>query len=352
MKFFYAMNKWWLVSAACLLFALDGQAQDPHFAQFYTANMQFNPAMTGVHSGRFRVAVNYRDQWGAVIDNPFRTIGAAFDVRHRIGKGDFIAYGVNVLRDEAGESFYTRNAGNLNLSYMKQLGGGRYRRADQYLVAGASAGVGQHRIDVNGVWFSSQYDNTNAQVNTSLPSNENINSMSDLYVDINAGLLYYAVFDDNASFYLGGALHHVNSPQISFFNNSNQTLYSKWVAQTGGEIPLNRDLSLLPGVIVMGQGPSLTSIFGTNFRYTNRDWREVAVRIGVWGELSNRFDGISIPSIIATSILEMGPLNIGLSYDVNAGLVAQPSNNRGAFEVSLVYVQPATRKLRVRCPKL
>ena len=128
-------------------------------------------------------------------------------------------------------------------------------------------------------------------------------------------------------------------------------LGAQQLGQVGGELPFNDNLSLLPAVIVMGQGPSLTSIFGANFRYTNRDWREVAIRAGIWGQGSNQNNGFNFPSVIFTAILEMNRVNIGISYDVNAGQLAEPTNSRGAFELSLIYVHPASRRERVACPK-
>ena len=341
-----------LFASLFLLPANEAQAQDPHYSQFYAAPLQVNPAMTGVFTGRFRLVANYREQWGSVIDNPFRSAAASFDMRHNVGRsGDFIAYGVNVSRDEAGLSKYVRTNGALDLSFMKQLNGSRYRTNDQYLVGGFQLGLGQHQLDFTNLWFSSQFDLGIEDVNYALDDNEVFNATTSAYVDMSAGLLWYALFAENASFYLGGALHHLNSPKVSFLENSPQELYTRWLGQVGGELPFNDNLSLLPAVIVMGQGPSLTSIFGANFRYTNRDWREVAIRAGIWGQGSNQNNGFNFPSVIFTAILEMNRVNIGISYDVNAGQLAEPTNSRGAFELSLIYVHPASRRERVACPK-
>ncbi|MBR9921961.1 MAG: type IX secretion system membrane protein PorP/SprF [Bacteroidetes bacterium] len=338
---------------ALCFFGFLAEAQDPHYAQFYAAPLQTNPAMTGVHSGRFRVALNYRDQWSSVLDNnPFRTVGASFDIRHRVGRSDYIAYGFNALRDEAGPANYTRTSGHLNLAFLKQLNGSRYRTNDQFLVAGAQVGLGQHALDYNNLWFSNQFDTGTSSVDQSLASGENFDQTSSAYLDINAGLLYYALFGDNASLYIGGALHHINGPNLSFRPGPSEPIYMRWLTQIGGEIPFSDEMSLLPAVIVQSQGPSFTTIFGANLRFTNRDWREVAIRAGVWTQLSNELDsGSAVPTYIVTSILEMGRLNIGLSYDVNAGTLSQPTNSRGAFEISLIYVHPSERRERVKCPK-
>ena len=335
-------------------FVFQAQGQDPLFAQYYAAPLQVNPAMTGVHSGLFRVALNYREQWSSVLDNnPFRTIGASFDIRHRVGRSDYIAYGFNILRDEAGPASYSRTSGHLNFSFMKQLNGSKYRRNDQFLVAGAQLGFGQHALDYSSLWFSNQYDELNEEINTTLPSGEMIDQTSSIYPDINAGILYYALFGDNASFYIGGAMHHINGPTISFRSNAPEELiYLRWLGQVGGEIPFSDEASLLPAVLVQSQGPSFTTVAGANIRYTNRDWREVAIRAGLWTQISNELSsGNYLPAYIVTAILEMGRVNIGISYDINAGNLSQPTNSRGAFELSVNYVHPANRRDRVRCPK-
>jgi Type IX secretion system membrane protein PorP/SprF len=44
-------------------------AQDPQFVQFYASPLQLNPAMTGVHPGKWRVIANYREQWNSILDS-------------------------------------------------------------------------------------------------------------------------------------------------------------------------------------------------------------------------------------------------------------------------------------------
>ncbi len=336
---------------ACLTVAT---AQDPQFVQFYNSPLQLNPAMTGVHPGKWRAIANYREQWNSILDTrPFRTMSASFDARSRIGRGDFFAYGVTLQQDQAGRSSYQRTTGDLSLSYLKQLDGSRYRGFDQFLIGGLQVGLGQHSLDYQNLWFSSQFNNTTEQVDQTLASNENINETSGIYPNINAGLMWYAVMDDNQSFYIGGAVHHVNAPKISFIEaDGEESLDMKWVLHAGGEIPFSHNFSLLPSVAVIGQGKNMLSLYGMNFRYTNRDWKELAIRAGAWGHLSKDFEGsVATPAVTFTAILEMERWNFGISYDVNANKLAPPTNGRGAFELSVIYYQPATRKEKVRCPK-
>ncbi|MBI5917307.1 MAG: PorP/SprF family type IX secretion system membrane protein [Bacteroidetes bacterium] len=330
-------------------------AQDPQFVQFYASPLQLNPAMTGVHPGKWRAIANYREQWSSILDTkPYRSLSASFDAKSRVGRGDFVAYGFTALRDQAGSSNYLRQTGDLSLSYMKQLDGSRYRGFDQFLIGGANVGFGQHTLDYGGLWFSSQFDGTTEQVDQTLPNGEIINESSGVYLNINAGLLWYGVFDDNKSLYFGGAAHHVNAPKVSFISSDGEeSMDMKWVIHAGGELPFSHELSLLPAVAVIGQGENMLSLYGANVRYTNRDWQEIAIRAGVWGHLVKDVGGgFATPAATFTAILEMERWNFGVSYDVNANKLAPPTNSRGAFELSLIYYHPATRREKVNCPKL
>lgn len=347
----------------------NAHAQDPIFSQFYASPMQTNPAMTGLFDGKFRFSANYKQQWNSILQNePYRTTSAGFDMRSAIGRDDFLSYGVTAIRDEAGVSGFTRNVGSVNLSFMKQLGGGGYRSADQYLIAGVQLGAGQFSLNSQDLWFSTQFDTGTESVDQSIANGEMINANTDVFMDMNAGLMWYSVFDDNQSLYIGGAIFHANAPKYSFIEaNGEETLDLRWMAQFGGEFPLSDQLSVLPGVIVTSQGPSMLGIVGMNFRYTNRDWREVAIRAGAWahfskntvlsdnltgGTISSTSTQFGLPTYTISAILEMGRVNVGLSYDVATNRLATPTNNRGGYEISIIYVHPASRKEKVACPKL
>lgn len=330
-------------------------AQDPQFVQFYASPLQLNPAMTGVHPGKWRAVANYREQWNSILDSkPFKSLSASFDAKNQIGRGDYLAYGFTALRDQAGSSNYLRQSGDLSLSYMKQLDGSRYRQYDQYLIGGAQVGIGQHTLDYGGLWFSSQFDGATEQIDRNLSNGESINESSDMYLNINAGLLWYAVFDDNKSLYFGGALHHVNAPKVSFIDaDGTESMDMKWVMHAGAELPFNHQLSILPAIAVIGQGENMLSLYGANVRYTNRDWNEVAIRAGLWGHLvKDAKGGMATPAATITAILELERLNFGVSYDLASNQLTPPTNHRGAFELSVIYYHPATRREKVNCPKL
>lgn len=328
-------------------------AQDVQFSQFYRAPVYLNPALTGIFEGSFRITANYREQYNSILgNNPFRTVGASFDMRKRIVRNDYLSFGVQVLQDQAGASLFGQSRGNLSVSYMKQLSGSRYGSDAQYLVAGAQVGAGQNRINPSKMWFSAQWDDNTISVNQNADNQEsNLTNSSNIFLDFNAGLLWYAVVDENTSVYFGGALNHLAPAEISLYDNDSETLYMRWTGHAGAQLPLTRELSILPSAMVTGQGPSFQTTFGTNFRYSNHDWREVAIRAGVWGRIAKTFDGSHVDAIIVSTILEMEKFSFGVSYDVNTSSLRTASQSRGSFEVSMIYVQPTKERFKVSCPK-
>ncbi len=329
------------------------QAQDPRFSQYYASPWNLNPAMTGVFNGSWRVTANYRDQWGSITaPNPFRTYSVAADMRVRVHRDDYAAFGIGALHDEAGTARFQQNRVHLGGAFLKQLSGGP-RRADHYLAAGAQLGFGQNALDWGQLWFSRQYDTANDRPDTGLSSGEgNTLNNSGVFADFNAGLLWYVLFGDNGFFYAGGALHHINQPSITLFEDGNETLYSRWSGHLGGQLPVSDNFSLLPGALFMRQGPAMEADFGLNLRYSNNDLNELALRFGAWSRLGNKLDsGLQMDAVTAVAMLELNRWMLGLSYDITVSGLTQANNSRGAFELSMTYFHPAERRSRVVCPK-
>jgi type IX secretion system PorP/SprF family membrane protein len=350
------MNKKTYISFLALLFivlsTMNMKAQDAFFTQYYASPLNINPAMMGVFQGQCRLNVNYRQQWGGIFsDVPIRTIHSSFDYRLRIVDEDYIAFGINAVQDESGAySKLKSTRGNLGISYMKQLSANRYNSSDQYLVAGIQFGTGQFRTGTDGLWFNRQYDSLTYNVNTALASGE-VGVQSNMYLDYTAGLMWYMVAQDNMSLYIGASAHHLSNPNISFFGNKGESLRRRFNINMGGEIPLNDELSILPSMMTSIQGPSMMTQFGSNFRYSNNDWQEVAIRVGGAYRLSNKFKGILGDAFTVTGMLEMNGWVFGASYDIHTSTILKPTNGRGAWELSLIYIAPERFPVKTSCPK-
>lgn len=330
------------------------KSQDARFSQLYANPLLLNPAMTGIYEGKFRFVANYRELYSSVLQNTaFKTISSSFDIRFPVQRNDYAGFGINVLRDDVGLANFSRFQTNLGGSFMKKLKGSRYNHNSQFLVVGGQLGVGQRGYNWDGLWFSQQYNEETSAVDFSANNGENFSQdNTGLYLNFNAGLMWYTVLEDNASFYIGGALHHVNTPNISFLGNKDEILHRRWVGHLGGELPLNKQLSLLPAAAVFTQNKSMSTTAGANFRYTNREWKEVALRTGGWLHFSNRLEsGFLVDAFIIMAVLETEKWNFGLSYDITTSSLTDANNARGAFEISLTYIHPEKRKYRLECPK-
>ncbi len=339
----------------CVAFLPLAQAQDPRFSQYYASPWNLNPAMGGVFNGRWRVTANYRDQWNSFLAPvPFRTYAASFDTRFNVGNNnDYAAFGLGAMHDEAGTARYTQNKVQLGGSFIKQLSGGGYYEAEHYLAAGAQLGMGQNSIDWGRLWFSRQFDAGLEAPNAGLASGEpGSNASTNIYLDFNAGLLWYMNFGEGGFAYAGAAMHHLNAPKISLIGDGGETLYSRWSAHAGGQLPVTENFALLPGVQVMRQGPSFETDLGLNLRYSNNDDHELALRFGAWARVGNKLNkGLGMDAITIVGMLELDRYMLGLSYDITTSSLTTANNSRGAFELSFTYFHPEHRRQRVICPK-
>ena len=326
-------------------------AQDAHWSQFASTPLRLSPAMAGVFDGDWRVGVNYREQWASVIGpNPYRSIHASGEARFFGFGQDYFTVGLNLMNDIAGTGGYTTNEGHLSLSYLKQMAGNRRYGSAHYLVVGAQGGLGQRSVNWDDLTYSAQFNGDVFDPN--LPTNELTGVSSLLYPDINAGLMWYGVFDERKSIYAGVGAHHLNKPSISFTDgSSNDFLHMKISAYLGGEYPLSDRLSVMPSVLSMFQGPSMEVTAGANIRYMWDDYGDFALRVGAWGRMVSKDRSFGTDALSVLVGMEYERIVLGISYDINTSTLVAASNRRGAFEVSMYYTHPGKTKGDVKCPK-
>lgn len=336
------------------------QAQDPHFSQFYYAHSTVNPALVGVFEGKYRMSINYRSQWGNILaSNPFETYTANLEVRQQLNNADYFAFNVKALYDKVGNLHYSQTYFHGGVSYHKRLASGNRGESSHYLSFGAQVGAGQNGIDWNRIWFGRQFDMASQAIDRDLDNGESFINGPDertlYYMDLNAGILWYSVFSENASVYAGFSAHHLNAPDISLVgsNSLGSVLYRKWTGIVGGEIGLNTTVSLLPAAVAWFQGPSFQTNVGTSLRFSNFETDDLAMRIGAFTRLANTTSSLRFDSFIAAIGFEKSNWILGLSYDFSMNTLAAFTQNRGAFELSFTYQdkQASTRRsTKINCP--
>lgn len=338
-----------LISCLVIVGSLSLGAQDIHFSQFYMSPLNLNPAMTGVMNCNVRLAANYRNQWASILkSNAFSTYSVSYDQRFTLGRYDYFGVGATFWGDRAGEGDFSTLTGKVSLSYSKKMGGGR--NSGNYLVIGAEGGAAQRSIDFLKLRWGTQFDGQ--AFDESLDPLEEFPRDNFIFADIGAGLLWFMVFDKHNNLYFGGAYHHLSRANQSFSEDAVDLLYSRYTFHAGGEFQVNPRFALLPGVIMMSQGPSFEVNAGTSFRFLLGKGRtNQSFQFGLWSRVSNKIQsGVLTDAAILSTRFDYDNFGIGFSYDINVSSLSRASNNHGGFEFALVYKICGPERRGVYCP--
>lgn len=325
------------------------KAQDPQFSQFNANPLYLNPALTGFFDGDYRLAANYRSQWGS-FTNTYRTAAASAELSLFKGqlKDDNFAVGLHFYNDVAGTAAFGSNQLTLSIGYRKQLG----RKVKHTLGIGGQFNMIGQRIDTEKLIFDNQYNGI--EVDPDLLSGESVAGSSGLKPDATIGLLYQIMPNKYANVYVGVAYSHILQPTISLLSSANYRLEPKYTAHAGGKFQATRTINFLPSVMYSQQGTARQINAGTYLQFVMeyRDDGDVAFALGAWGRVSN----ITPDAVIIGARLDFIRFALGLSYDVNVSKLNTVSNSRGAYELSLIYTGVFTtvgkRRLSIPCPQL
>ena len=328
------------------------RAQDARFNQLHATPLLTNPALTGVMNANLRLTLNYRTSYNTVADSEgFRSMAVASEFRRPVGRQNSVGLGVQLQHDRAATHNYVRSQAVVSASYQQAVGQG------SFLALGVQGGVGQRGFDGNKLWYSNQYfvdgGSRRAYLDRRLSNGEPFTNLgTQLYADVNIGLVYFASYGDRQGLYAGGSAYHLSRPNLSPLPGGEDLLDQRYVVHAGGELPLGSgDMSLLPSGRVMQQGPSLSGLLGAAMRYTQRRLGEVALRAGLWTHLiRDRDEGLALGSLIALVSLEYEQYHVTVSYDLAVGPLQVSTGTRGGFELGVVYLHEGPGRMRVDCP--
>jgi type IX secretion system PorP/SprF family membrane protein len=316
-------------------------AQDIHYSQFNASPKNLTPAQTGLFDGDWRFVGNYRSQWSA-IPVPYKTFSLAADTRLKTKlKNDVPAAGLVINTDQAGDSKFTTLQVLASGAYIKKL----TTDSTHFLSLAIQPGFTTKSFNINALTFDNQY---NGDVyDKSLNSGENFSKTRNTYFELGGGLAYLWRKTARQQVNVGISALHLNRPKQSFFGNDGIKLDVKTCISGLAEFPVAEKIDVIPTFLYQSQGKFKETVVGAFGKYYLKPVNGIttAVSLGAFYRMKDAF--------IVVANMDYRNFNVGISYDVNTSKLTAATNQRGGFELSVIYifkkVPPFIAKTRV-CP--
>ena len=334
------------VLAICLGNLATAFSQDLHFSQFFEAPLLRNPSLAGIFTGDYRIQGVYRDQWNS-FTNAYKT--GSFNGEYKMPVGhsnDYLTVGLEVLYDKAGSAGLVSNEVFPALNYHKSLSDTR----TMYLSLGFMGGYAEKRIDRSKITTNSQF--SGGVFNPSLPDGETFPQPDVQYWDGSVGMSFNSSFGANQqhSMFFGVAYHHLNRPKNNFYQNAPVEMDPKYVVSGGAKFYIDERSEFTLQGDFSTQGGAKETVAGGIYGYKLGDFTDdPKYLLGIGAFL--RWKDAFIPVIK----LDMLPLSIAISYDVNISTLNTVSNGNGGFELSISYIgfldRDNSAKNKMLCPR-
>ncbi len=301
--------------------------QDLHFSQFMNSPLLTNPANTGfMPDGNYRLGINYRNQWSAIMQVPYKTMSAFGDVqllRNRMENG-WLGVGGVILHDVAGSGNLTSTKVYGSVAYHQTLG------YSSLLSLGFNAGWANKQINTTNLKFPDQFDGH--FFDNKIPTGVVLDRNTTSYLDIQVGM-NYAYFPTEKVYLNGGfSAFHVSRPTESFFvndgTNVDNRLPLRYTGFLNGSFKLNDQVILNPNIYYSRQTSLYELVGGASAHYNlSGDGESVLI-----GGLYYRYKESVIPMIG----LGLKDYTFSFTYDATLSSLKAYNGTRGAFEFSLI----------------
>jgi len=307
-------------------------AQDLHFSQFYCSPLSINPALTGNFNGDYRVGLNARSQWAAVTV-PYQTLSVYGDMgvaQDMVGDNNWIGIGTSFFLDRAGDGELRTIKSLAHVAFHKHL------NDNIFLSLGAGFGYIQKSIDLTQLTFSSQWDGIGFDGNINNLESFEKNKFG--YLDVSSGLALSFLMEDRFIGTIGASVQHINRPLESFYftdnNGGNNQLGYRPVIHFSSDINFS-PLHVYPSAMFTMTKKTNEMVLGANVGYfmqepNDDDNNSMGVFSGLWYRTTGSF--------IVLVGFEMSRVRLLLNYDLDIGQLAQFSNSRNGFELSISHV--------------
>lgn len=330
-----------MVMGICALSIMAGKsvAQDIHLTQFYTAQQNLNPALSGQYDGVYRIAGNYRHQWPQV--NKAITTGyLAFDHKFFF-YNDEIDAGVIVAND---------NYSGFALNTTKIFLTGSYKKVFKMheVRAGIQLGYVLKSTNLDGQTFPDQWVYLDGDFTNPDNGETNIGA-SQSFFDMNFGVAWAHQFKKFKPT-VGFSIFHITRPKDTYFTEQAERLRTRQSAHVMVEVPLTASFSAEPKLLYMWTTKVQDMVIGSNFKYHIEKSIIKNVYLGVMyrGGFGRNSDAVA-PAIG----FGINNFDVGVSYDVNVSKLSAQSSRKTTFELSVIYTAPifSPKTLSIPCDR-
>jgi type IX secretion system PorP/SprF family membrane protein len=273
---------------------------------------------------------------------PYKTYSLSADTRFKKKFFDGVpAAGLILNTDKAGDSRFSTTQLCVSGAFIKKIG----TDSTHFVSIGVQPGFTTKSFNLNALTFDNQYDGDN--YNPGLSSGENFSKTRITYLDLGGGVSYLWKKTQRTQASAGFSALHMNMPKQSFFNNKEIRLDIKTTVNGIVEFPVAAQLDVLPSVMYQRQGKYKETVLGLFGKYYLQPFNGMttAFSLGAFYRVKDAF--------IMVANMEYRSFNVGISYDVNNSKLIEATNNRGGFEISVIYIfkkeVPFIAKKRV-CP--
>jgi type IX secretion system PorP/SprF family membrane protein len=315
-----------LLAGSFLYTGYSAFAQDLHFSQFMNSPHVTNPANVGfIPDGDYRLGMNYRNQWSAVMSVPYKTMSAFADMQLMQNQENtgWLGLGGVILRDVAGSG---------NLTSTKIYGSVAYHQmvnAGSLLSMGFNVGWANKQINASNLKFPDQFDGK--FFDSHLPTSVILDENNINYLDMQVGMNYAYFPDDRTYLNAGFSAMHINRARESFFDAQpgiDNRIPVRYTGFLNGSFKVSDMLIVNPNVYYSMQAKSWEAVGGLNAHYNlSGDGEKILI-----GGLYYRHKDAVIP------MLGLGykDYTFTFTYDATISSLRDYNNTRGAFEFSII----------------
>lgn len=311
-------------------------AQSPHVSQFYSTPWLINPALTGYFDGPYRLASNFRSQWGGG-STPFRTISASAEVgllKNRLAENNRLGLGASFLNDHTLGGASQWNIATLGTAYTVALDDEGMHR----IGLGFQAIYQRRRLDYSRLLFENQLGS--GGFDPSLPIGESLTTYDKGQFNAAVGGMYHYEGYEH-SIFAGAAMFNVLRKKENLLPET-FNISPRYTVTIGGQAFVGVAGTLFGSANYQYQSGAQELTIGGAYGLQLGDDLKNVISLGTWYRLGD--------ALIPYVGYQLDGLQVGFSFDFTTSALKAASQSRNGFELSLVYSAPDRRDLKRAIP--